>query len=98
MWDIEDDVTEEEQKEYEATLDRMCAEWEQRVRDQARAQATRSDVVYLYEVRFGCVPEELRAALTRIQSADELRRVLIVTGTRTVEDVSAAVREAAGAG
>ena len=91
---MEDDVTEEEQREYEAALDRMCAEWEQQVRNQARAQATRSDVVYLYEARFGSMPGDLRAALARIRGEDRLRRIVLVSGTRTAEDVSTAVREA----
>lgn len=88
---MQDDISDEQ---YEATLDRMCAEWEQRIRDQGRAQGTRSNIVVLYEVRFGAVPEDLRTALMRIGSEDALRQISIVTGTRAPEDVSAAAREA----
>jgi hypothetical protein len=92
--DMQDDISDEE---YEATLDRMCADWERMIRDQGRAQGTRSNIVVLYEVRFGAVPEDLRTALTHIRDEDALRRILIVTGTRTAKDVSAAVRKASSA-
>jgi hypothetical protein len=91
--DSEDDM------QYTETLERLYAEWEQRVKEQGREQATRDNIIGLYQARFGSMPEDMRAALTRIRDEDGLRRLLIVIGTtRALEDVSTAVREAAGAG
>ena len=94
--DSEDDM------QYTETLERLYARWEQRVKrqglEQGRELAMRSNIIDLYEVRFGSMPEDTRTALARIQDPDELRRILIVTGTRAAEDVSVAVREAASAG
>jgi hypothetical protein len=92
--------------QYTEKLDRLYAAWEQRVKrqgleqglEQGRELAMRSNIIDLYEVRFGSMPEDMRTALARVQDPEALRRILIVTGTRTAKDVSEAVREADGAG
>ena len=93
--DSEDDM------QYTEALERLYAEWEQRVKDQGREQglkALRNSIINLYQARFGSMPEDLRAALTRIMKEETLEGLVTVTGTRSPEDVSAAVRAAASAG
>jgi hypothetical protein len=98
--DSEDDM------QYTEKLERLYAEWEQRVKRQGleqglelgREQATRDNIIRLYQARFGSMPEDMREALARIREEAGLERLLIVTGTGALEDVSAAVREAAESG
>jgi hypothetical protein len=88
--DSEDDM------KYTETLERLYAEWEQRVRERG-LKALRNSVINLYQARFGSMPEDLRVALTRIMDEERLEALVTVTGTRTPEDVTTAFREAASA-
>ena len=83
----------EDNMQYTETLERLYARWEQRV----KGQNTRDNIIRLYEARFGSMPEDMREALARIREEARLERLLIVTGTGALEDVSVAVREAASA-
>jgi hypothetical protein len=74
---------------YTEDFDRRYAEWEQRVKD----QKMRENIVALYQARFGAMPEDMGAVIAHIRGENALLRILIATGTRAAEDVSAVVRE-----
>jgi hypothetical protein len=83
--DSEDDM------QYTETLERLYAEWEQRVKD----QTMRDNIIELYQTRFSSMPDDMRAAITRIEGEGKLRRLLKAAAIGTLEEVSTAVREAA---
>ena len=74
-------------------LEHWYAVWERGVKQQGREQAMRENIVALYQARFGAMSEGMGAVIAHIRGEDALIRILIATGTRTAENVSAVVRD-----
>jgi DNA invertase Pin-like site-specific DNA recombinase len=84
-------------------LERVYAEWERQViaegikegMEEGSRQGRRIGFVDIYQARFGSLPGELRDALDRVQDIEVLRRLLLICGTRTQEEVNDLVRQRA---
>ena len=78
--------------EYTDQLERIYADWQRQVNEQAFQQA----LLIGYEARFGAMPEDLRAALGRVHDESALRELIAILTSRAHEDIVAALQQAAG--
>jgi hypothetical protein len=105
--DSEDDM------QYTETLERLYAEWEQRVLDrgqnqgleqgleqgmeQGLEQGWRKAFVTVYQARFGAPSDDLHAALALVHDEDSLQRLTAAAVTLSRDQVDMAVQAAASA-
>jgi hypothetical protein len=95
---VDSEEPDEETMQYTEKLERLYAEWEHQVEERGKECGFREAFVTVYETRFGAMPDELRDALARVHEDEELHRLAALGVTHPLEDVIAAVRQAAGAG
>jgi hypothetical protein len=81
----------EDAMEYTDQLERIYADWQRQVNEQAFQQA----LLIGYEARFGAMADELRETLGRVHDESVLRELIAILTTRAHDDVVAALHHAA---
>ena len=88
---ISQDSASEEERAYLMSIDGLYEQWEREVRQATREEDAKRTLRMLYEARFGAVPSAIAAAVAATRDTATLERWIILTGTRTADEVAAAV-------
>jgi hypothetical protein len=96
----QDDMSEEE-RAYVMSIDSVYEQWEQQVTEKAREQeremGAKRTLRMLYEARFGAMPGAFAAAIEATHDVAALEHWILLVGTRSLEEVTAAVLAGASA-
>ncbi len=70
----------------------LYEEWERKIREQGLEQAAKRVLGLLYQARFGAIPRAIADAIEATHDTATLERWLVLVGTRSQEEVAAAVQ------
>jgi hypothetical protein len=98
--EIPQDSRDEEERGYLMSTQSLYEEWERKVaqtgreqgREEGREQGTKRALGVLYEARFGAMPLALAEAIENVHDVATLERWLVLVGTRSQDEVAAAVQ------
>lgn len=106
--EITHDSRDESEREYLMSTQNLYEEWERKIREQERKeghkegrkeglergleQGQKKTLIMLYEARFGAIPRALDDAIKAVHDTATLERWLLLVGTRSKEDVDAALQ------
>ncbi len=102
--EIPQDSRDESEREYLMSTQNLYEEWEHKTRERAleqgrdqgreegREEEAKRALTILYEARFGAMPRALADAIEAVHDTPTLERWLVLAGTRSHEEVAAAVQ------
>jgi len=90
--EIPQDSRNEGEREYLMSTQNLYEEWERRTREHGREQEAKRALSLIFEARFGTMPRALADAVEAERDTSTLERWLVLAGTRSQEEVIAAVQ------
>jgi predicted transposase YdaD len=102
--EIPQDSSDESEREYLMSTQDLYEDWERRTRergfeqgrdkgrDEGREQEAKRALAIVYEARFGAMPGALVDAIDAVHDTATLERWLALAGTRSQEEIAAAVQ------
>ena len=70
----------------------LYEEWERKIREKGLEQGSKRALGLLYQARFGAMPRAIADALEATHDTATLERWLVLVGTRSQEEVAAAMQ------
>ena len=89
---ITQDSSNEGEREYLMSTQNLYEEWERKTHEKGLEQGSKRALALLYQARFGAMPRAVADAVEATHNTATLERWLVLIGTRSQEEVAAAVQ------
>jgi hypothetical protein len=90
--EIPQDSSNEGEREYLMSTQNLYEEWERKTHEKGLEQGAKRALALLYQARFGAMPRAVADAVEATHNTATLERWLVLIGTRSQEEVAAAVQ------